>query len=525
MLIPAEVSSGRIGIAAEMHAGGQGTSMNASEDCRLDHSLVAGMAWTAALRWPAQVISWVATAYAARLLTPGDYGLVSMAMVAIGLVRMVEDFGLDAVFVQDRSLIGDAQARLAGFLLVAGAVLCTGFVALAHPIAVFFQEPQVANIVMLLSLLCLTDALQVIPRAMLQREMRFARLAWVQFLQVVVTQALLVVGARLGWGVWALVFNTLAGAVAVTLLLLYLHPYSVRWPSGLAALAKPLLQGWRVLGSRIAYYAYSNADQVVIGRVLGKEALGPYSFATTLSTTLTQEITQVVTRVVPGVFSAVQRQPLELRRYFLVLTELMALLTLPLSVGIALTADYAVRIVLGPQWDAVILPLRILCAYAGYYSCQLLIGQVLLWTGQFRANMWCSVLAGVVLPIGFLVGTRWGLDGVAWAWSILFPVVNLPAMVIAFRTIGAGFGAWLGALLPAAVGSLALSGAVVALRIALPDDTSAAAAAVMAAAAGATAYLAALLLLFRRRLRAMLNFFRALRGQDLPSAPAASVVA
>lgn len=481
------------------------------------------MAWTAALRWPAQGISWIATAYAARLLAPGDYGLVSMAMIAIGLVRMVEDFGLDAVFVQDRSIVGDQQARLAGFIIAAGVVLCALFMLLSYPVAAFFGEPQVGPVMMLLSLLCLTDALQVVPRAGLQREMKFARLAWVQFLQVIVTQGVLVTGARLGWGVWALVFNTLAGAMAVTALLLYWHPYAIRWPKATATLARPLLQGWRVLASRIAYYAYNTADQVVIGRMLGKEALGAYSFATTLSTMLSQEIASVVSKVVPGVFSTVQGRPEELRRYFLVLTELVAYLTLPISIGMALTADYAVSIVLGPQWEAVVMPLRILCLYAAFYTSQLLIGSVLMWTGQFRANMWCSVLAGIALPIGFVVGTRWGLEGVAWAWSIVFPLAALPAMVISFRTIGAGFGTWLGALAPAAISCIGLAAALLAARHALPADTPLMLAASVTIAAGAFGYLATLGLLFRRRLLAMYEFLRALRSQRVDRLPKGAV--
>jgi PST family polysaccharide transporter len=471
------------------------------------------MAWTAALRWPAQVISWAATAYAARQLGPAHYGLVSMAMIAIGLVRMVEDFGLDAILVQDRSIVGEQQARLAGFILAAGAVLCVLFVALAQPVALFFDEPQVAPIVALLSMLCLLDAVQVVPRANLQREMKFAHLAWAQFLQVIVTQGTLIVGAHQGWGVWSLVFNTLAGSLAVTLLLLVWCPYAVRWPAQARGLARPLMQGWRVLASRIAYYAYSNADQVVVGRFIGKEGLGAYSFATTLSTTLSQEIASVVSKVVPGIFSAVQSDRRELRRYFLVLTELVAYLTLPISIGLALTADYAVRIVLGPQWESVILPLRILCIYAALYTSQLLIGPVLMWTGQFRANMWCSVLAGIGLPLGFLVGTKWGLPGVAWAWSIVFPLVNLPAMVIAFRTMGAGFADWLLALAPAALASVALAAALIATRVALPDQMPIAAAAALVIGAGAAAYLAALALLFRRRVLAMWRFLLALRRQ------------
>ncbi len=496
--------------------------MSAVGDRPLDHSLVAGMAWTAALRWPAQAISWITTAYAARLLAPGDYGLVSMAMIAIGLVRMVEDFGLDAILVQDRTIIGEQHARLAGFVIAAGVVLCGLFMLLSYPISLFFGEPQVAPIIVLLSLLCLSDALQVVPRAALQREMQFARLAWAQFLQVAVTQAVVVVGATLGWGVWALVFNSLAGAFAVTLLLLYWQPYSVRWPRQVASLASPLRSGWRVLASRIAYYGYTTADQLAVGRVLGKDALGAYSFATTLSTTLSTEISSVVSRVVPGIFSAVQSQPAELRRYFLVLTELVSYVTLPISIGIALTADYAVAIVLGPQWQAVVMPLRILCLYAAFYTSQLLIGSVLMWTGQFRANMWCSVLAGVMLPLAFFAGTKWGLEGVAWAWSIAFPLANLPAMVISFRTIQIGFGAWLRSLLPAAVSCVGLSAAMVAVRVALPAETSVALAATLSCAAGGLAYLVTLWLGFRHRALLMIEFLRSLRRQRVDGTPAAA---
>lgn len=498
--------------------------MSSANERPHDHSLVSGMAWTAALRWPAQIISWVATAYAARHLAPGDYGLISMAMIAIGLVRMVEDFGLDAILLQDRTIVGQQQARLAGFLVATGIGLAGLFMLLSQPIASFFGEAQVAPVIMLLSLLCVADAVQVVPRAGLQREMKFARLAWVQFGQVIVTQATLITGVLLGWGLWSLVFNMLVGAAAATALLLYWHPYAVSWPRDIKTLARPLLQGWRVLASRFAYYAYNTADQTVIGRMLGKDALGAYSFAATLSTTLTQEIASVVSKVVPGVFTAVQDQPGELRRYFLILTELVAYLTLPLSVGLALMADYAVMVVLGPQWQAVVMPLRLLCIYAAFYTCQLLIGSLLMWTGQFRANMWCSVLAGVVLPIGFVVGTRWGLEGVALAWSLLFPLVNLPAMVIGFRIIRIGFGAWLQSLLPAAASCVVLAAAMLATRAALPADASLGTSVAACMAAGSAGYLLALGVLFRRRALAMIDFLKALRSRQLGTTPPAAAV-
>jgi O-antigen/teichoic acid export membrane protein len=481
------------------------------DQAALDRELVTGIAWTAVLRWSAQIISWIATAVAARLLAPGDYGIMSMAMLAVGLVRMVDDIGLDAVLVQDRGIAGELQARLAGLAILIGASASAAMVLLAQPIAAFFREPEVAVVVSVLSTLTLIEAMQVIPRAALQRALEYRRLAWAQFMQVVATQSVLVLGAYLGWRHWALVSSTLAGAGVVTLLLIAWHPYAVRWPRDLVKLTMPLAQGGRILVSRVAWYAYSSGDQTVVGRLLGKDALGAYSFATTFSTTISQEISSVVIRVVPGVFSSVQDRRDELRRYFLILTELLAYLTLPVSFGLAVTADLVVRIVLGPQWDAVVVPLRLLSFYAAFYSCQVLNAHVLLWTGQFRANMWLNVLAAVLLPTAFYVGAQQGLPGVAWSWVIAFPLVNIPAFLIAFGTIRIGLGAWVNAIWPALGACLAMSGAVVALRGVMPDALPAPVEAAFSVGAGGLVYAAVLWGFFRRRVLAVVDFLRLIR--------------
>jgi len=231
----------------------------------------------------------------------------------------------------------------------------------------------------------------------------------------------------------------------------------------------------------------------------------------------------VVSKVAPGVFSSVQDRRDELRRYFLILTELLAYITLPVSFGLAVTADLVVQIVLGPQWDAVIAPLRLLCFYAAFYSCQVLIGHVLLWTGQFRANMWLSILAAVGMPVAFYIGVHWGLEGVTWAWVIAFPLLNVPALVIAFRTIQIGFWVWLDALWPALAACLAMAGAVLALRtnlpaaLPLPVDTA------LSLVSGGLVYAVVLWLFFRQRVRGIVQFARVImsRAPDKVSSVAA----
>ncbi len=159
-------------------------------------------------------------------------------------------------------------------------------------------------------------------------------------------------------------------------------------------------------------------------------------------------------------------------------------------------------------------PLRILCIYAAFYSCQVLVGHLLLWTGRFRANMWCSVLAATLLPAGFYVGTRWGLSGIAWVWVIGFPLVNLPAFVIAFRAIGINGWQWLNAFVPALVGCAAMVGAVLATRAVLPATLPLPIYTVACVGLGIMAYLATLLLLFRKRLLAVRYFLNVIRRKD-----------
>lgn len=488
----------------------------------MDRSLVSGMAWTAVMRWSAQVVSWIGTFYAARLLVPGDYGLVSMAMLAIGLARMVEDFGMDAILVQDRTLVGQDQARLAGFLLLLGVVLAALFIALSYPVATFFGEPKVQVIIAALSLVFVTDALQVVPRAQLQRGLEFRRLGVATFVQVLATQGALVTAATLGLGHWSLVVNTLAGALVVTLLLIYWSPFAVAWPRQLGTLLGPLKQGWRILASRAAWYGYNNADQTVIGKVLGKDALGAYSFATTLSTLTQQEIGSIVGKVVPGIFSGLQNRPDELRRYFLLLTELVTAISVPIVIGLALLADLFIPLLLGPKWLAVIAPLQLLCVYSAFNSSQLLLSHVLMWTGQFRVNMWCSILTGVTMPLAFLFAIDHGLVGIGWAWAVVYPIVNIPQFFYAFRTIDIRVWHWLRALWPSLAGCAVMTLAIFALRWAIPADAMRPGARfAILVSAGAGSYLATLWFAFRRRVMVYVELGRQLRRP----APGAATVA
>jgi PST family polysaccharide transporter len=480
---------------------------------RLDRALFSGIAWTAVLRWLSQAISWVGTLYAARILKPSDYGLVAMAMLPIGLLRMVEDLGLDSVLVQDRTLRSDQIARLAGLALLLATVLAAGLIAASRIIAEFFREPAVALLIAVLSMVFIFDALQIVPRALLQRDLRFLTLAALAAAQFAVGSTTLIVSAKLGFGHWSLIFNTLVSGLVVTVLLIWLRPFPIAWPNNVGSIAASIKSGWRLLVSRAAWYGYSNADQTIIGRMLDKDALGAYSFASSLAGLPIQEISSVVSRVVPGVFSAAQEQCAELRRYFLLLTEALAYLAFPAAVGLALTADRVVHIALGAQWQSVIMPFRILCFYYAAYAAQVLVSHILLWTGRFRVTMWLSILGVVCLVAAFLVAVRWGIVGVAWSWVIMFPLLSLPALIIAARIMQMRVRQFFVVLAPAALGCLIMSAVVIGVRRQMPDGLTDLIALAVEAGAGAATYALVLLIAFRARVAAILSVVFARPGR------------
>src|SRR5438046_10310799 len=96
------------------------TSRGQAEARALDHSLVRGVAWTAAAKWASQALSWVSWLIVARLLTPEDYGLVGMAAIYLGLITLLSEFGLGTAALAIRELSLEQIHRLNGLAVLCG---------------------------------------------------------------------------------------------------------------------------------------------------------------------------------------------------------------------------------------------------------------------------------------------------------------------------------------------------------------------------------------------------------------------
>jgi len=440
---------------------------SASTSRELDRSLVHGMAWTGVTKWSGQLLAWVATVLVARLLTPGDYGIVAMATAFTGIVEMISEFGVGSAVLNFRDLGPDRTAQLNGISLAFG---FGGFILsciAAVPLSWFFKTDELILVIMVLASGFILVGVKSVPYGVLQREMRFKFLGLIEGLQMLI-QAISVLGlALLGFSYWALVLGALAGKAVATVCLVGASPHRFAIPRP-NQLRDVIAYSGDVVGSRMLWYVYTVSDTFIVGRLLGSVALGAYSFGSSLANVAVDKVVGMSYQVTTSLFGAVQHDHAALRRYLLILTEGFAIVSCPLTIGLALVADELVRVVFGEKWLPMIAPMQILALSASYRSFASIPTQVLFATKDSRPSLWNSALCVAVLPAAFLVGSQWGTIGIAMVWALVHPPLSYKLSAYVFRSIGLSHGEYWRALIPAGVASMAMILTVLGIKYLMP---------------------------------------------------------
>ena len=142
--------------------------------------------------------------------------------------------------------------------------------AMAIPLGHFFRAPQLPLVVVVMSTTFVINSFKTVPLALLQRDLRFKALALVEMSQAVVLAMSMMALALAGFRYWTLVFGAVLGALISTAAILRLRLPPVAWPRR-TSLKQAMTLSAHVLTSRLCWYAYSNADFLVAGRILGQK--------------------------------------------------------------------------------------------------------------------------------------------------------------------------------------------------------------------------------------------------------------
>ncbi len=362
-------------------------------------------------------ISIVATAVLARLLTPGDYGLIGMVAVVTSFASLFKDMGLSLATVQ-RSEINYYQISNLFWVNVGLSLLITLVIVVISPlVAWFYGEPRLTWIAVVTAGGFVLSGLAVQHEALLKRQMRFFALSAIAFTSMVFGYATGITLAWYGAGYWALVFSQLAllatDAAGVWILCGW-RPGLPRRDSGVREM---LVFGRNVTGYSTINYFAGNMDSLLIGRFWGAQQLGFYSKAGQLKGLPTDQISEPIGAVTIPALSRLNDSPERYRQAYLRIMQKILMLTTPSIAFMIATSDWLVHLILGPQWSAT----SRIFVFMGLASLAQPInttGWLLVTQGRTQHMLYWSMISAPITILFIVVGLPWGPLGVAAAYSI-----------------------------------------------------------------------------------------------------------
>ena len=436
----------------------------------LKNKVVSGVLWSGGTKAVAQIITWTITIFVVRILSPDDYGLMGMAVLFTGFFMLFSDVGLGAAIVQKADLRDDQISDFRWVVFLISAALFVAVFAGAPLVAHYFDEPRLTTIVRALGLSFVLAGIGGPAMHMLTRTMLFKEKSQAEFAGSLAGGISTLLFALAHFGVWSLILGHLIGQLTTQVLYCFFAPLPLRRWFSVRNIGPFMRFGFQIAGARLFWFISSNADFMVVGRALGTAALGYYSMAFQFSQMPIDKIVNLVNQVAFPSFAAVQNDNETLRRHFLKVISTVALLTFPIFIGLALVADSAVGLFLTAKWIPAVLPLKILCVVSCIRALHATKAPLAIGKGHAHVILFNNFLQAVLMPIGFYIGTRWGLVGVSVAWLVTAPVLFLIVTRQTIRLIDLPAKAYLGSLKHAIAGTVIMAAVVRLVQVRLLAD-------------------------------------------------------
>jgi PST family polysaccharide transporter len=385
----------------------------------LTHKTIDGLFWASFGAVSNVALQLGVVAVLARILIPKDFGMIAAAGTLIGLSSILVNLGVAPAIVQRRDLTPDHINTGFTISVAMGAIIGLLFVLCAPLIADLYRMPQLTNVLRVLSLIFPITSSGLVAEALLSREMRFRRISIRNVLSYVFGYGLVSVTlALLGFGVWSLVLGQLVQTSLQAFQTILIAGQQLRF--GWSAQARRDLMSYGVgfTLARFGNYAANQADNVIVGRLLGPSALGFYSRAYQFISMPANLFGAVTNAVLFPAMAAVQHQQEKLERAYRQSLAIIAMATLPVSGLLFIAAPEAVTVLLGPRWAPVISPFQVLVLSLLFRTSYKMSDSLARASAATMNRAWRQwFYAGSVIA-GSIIGSRHGITGVAVGVSI-----------------------------------------------------------------------------------------------------------
>lgn len=399
----------------------------------------------------------VGTIALARLLTPSDFGVVTMVTTFSLLLMSFGLTGFTEAVIQPEKLNRSQASNLFWISSALGLGLTIGFAVTGPVLARFFRNPLVTRATVGISIAILITAVGTIHSALLRRAMRFTIVSVNDVVGLAVYTVTTILLALKGWGYWALVAGIVANALSTTIGAWWFCKWIPSLPRRRVG-TRPILKfATKVYGRFSANYFARNFDNVLVGWRFNAVDLGFYKKAYDLFALTASQLTAPLNNVALAALSRLNDDPIRFRRYLANSLGMVAFAGMAIGADLTLVGRDVVRLVLGPKWLESGRIFELFGPGIGVMLLSSTVGWIHLSIGKPGRWLRWTLIESTVTALLFVLALPWGVAGIAIAWSTSYWLLLTPAFWYAGRPIGFGVSSLIAAVWRYAAASLMAS--------------------------------------------------------------------
>ncbi len=413
--------------------------------------------WNTLLKIPTQAAAFVVSILVTRILMPGDYGVMGVAMMLIGFANLFTDFGFSSAIVQKQVKDKDTLRSIFTFNFTVSTALAVTFALSARAIAAFFKSAECENVVIVMSSMFVITSFSAVPRAILNRDLDFKTLSLTDMASVILTSLLTLLLALCHYGYWALALGQLIPAIAFTIYLCV----RVKWIPLLGYKHSSMRHiidfgFWSVLKTQLEF-ALGQVDKLFIGRFTGLVALGYYDKAMSIAAVPSGSFIASLNAVLFSSFSQRKNDREDVKELLKKGLMTISVLSFPVYIGLFIVARYFVVGLLGTKWSPMIVPFEIIALSFSVRSIGGLVVAVNVAIGRYRAYTLRYALAGCVFVISCVLLVPYGTTGIATAFCVFAVLSVALGLQLAVSTVRLSWSDVLRACWPATKATVLMS--------------------------------------------------------------------
>lgn len=392
----------------------------------LRRKATSGILWSAIERYGQQSCAFVVQLILARLLAPEEFGLIAMVVVFIAISGALIDAGFSRALVQRKEVTDSDLSTVFYFNMVVSFLVAALLHFCAPAIALFYGFSDLSQILRFLSFGLILSAFGAVHRSILTRGLFFKKLFWVSFPSVLISGSLGIVMAYSGFGVWALVGQSLCMALISSLFLWLQSTWRPAFVFDVGCLKEMFPYASQLALSSILDQGFRNIYVLVIGKFFTLAEVGFFQRARAFQQLPVSNFQSVLSQVAFPLFASIQNDPARMRSGMRKALQLGALFSFPTMTGMALVAEPMVVVIIGEQWLPIVPILQLLCVVGVIYPISAINVNLLMSIGRADLFLRIEIIKKLLVLANVLITYRYGLT----AMILGMIVVSIIALVI-----------------------------------------------------------------------------------------------